>query len=375
MTQSQKVTFILSAVILLVWCGSVGWCQVIPDSSMSSQSGSPPGEQWSGQSGQFPDSSTTPGTGYDPYSGDGGSAATTGGTTDTGGDASAVRGAGTSTGSGLSGGLGGSALDGLIAGSPRIKAKELGLDIGIILTGKLSQEIGDVVQLSLDYSWTRFEGSKTYTGPTILYWPSLVPYLTTGDGVNSAFNVSLLTAIVDLDVVPLVSQGTRSVELGPRFLFLDYWSSLNIGNSTTGKNNRGESRYHIPAFGGFFNYVRDSPQTAWYFLYGGMPRPIIPSLRLAGCFGTIDDVQYTQAEVFARAEIPGGWLRTSILGFDLWISSIYAELGYIYRGLTQDTETLSDFTTGIGVQQRAEHVRGDADFDLHSVVVRTGIVF
>lgn len=372
MTQSQKVIFILSVVILLVWSGSAGWCQVSPDSSMPPGSGAPPGQQWNMEQPQFPDTSAAPSNQYDAYSGTDTSTADTTRTAGTGNEASAVRGPGTSTGSGLTGGLGGSGIDGLIAGSPSFKTDDIGLGFGTVLTGRVSQQIGATLRLSLDCTWGRFRGSKKYSGPTITHIPTATTYITTGDGVESAFDVGLLSGIVDLDIVPVVSPSTRSVELGPRFLFLDYHSEINVGNNTTGSHLKGARRYQIPAFGGFFNLIRVSPETTYYFLFGGMPRPMVPSLRVAACFGGDESVQCAQWEVFARAEIPGGWLRTSILGFDLWISSVYAELGYIHYGLKEDVETLSAYAAGIN---RDQHVRGDSDFTMDSVIARAGLEF
>ena len=263
----------------------------------------------------------------------------------------------------------------MIAGSPRIQASHLGLDWGTVLDARFSQDLFEVLQLSLDYTWGRFRGSKTYSGPTITYWPAAVPYITHGDGVESSFDMSMLSVIANLDIVPLASrENAGSLALGPRFLFLDYSGWLNIGNSTTGNVLKGEARHRIPAFGGFVNVTRFSPQATWYFLFGEMPRPIIPSLRVAACYGGSDNVQYTQAEVFARAQTPGGWLRTNILGFDLWLSEVYGEIGYTYRGLNEDKKTLTNFVKGAGANG-GEHVRGDSDFAVHSLVFRAGLRF
>lgn len=373
MTKARTMLFVFVAVILTAWSTSPGWAQTPPGSLMLAQSdttgqpGSSGEREWTPEQNQVSQPSSaqpSPTVGMDQDT------SATRGTTDTSSAAEATRADGTSTGTGMTGGFGGAGLDGLIAGSPRFAASDLGLDTGITYMTRLSQEIADVLLLSLDFTGGHFRGSTNYPGGTITALNSM-PLLAKGDRIDTQFDIELLSLVADLDVASFFGEPPRTLSAGPRLQWLNYRTSLLIDNFTLNLSHSGGVRHRVLGFGGFIKATWYSPEATWYFVYGGLRRPLIPSIKFAACYGNDDSLEYCQWELFVRVETPGGWLRKSILGCDVWISSVYGEVGYVRYNFAESTETLSGFVA-LGASYP---VRGNADFSFAGIIARAAVEF
>ncbi len=301
---------------------------------------------------------------------------------------------GTSTGLDLSGGVGSTSINGLVAGSPRVATESLGLNNGISLGGRVSYNFGSLLQVFADRNRTLFKASDHYKGPQIeredpLYnarhssWTSVSRvYLAPGDSVDTTFTVDTTALCARLNLVSLVPGPGRSpFSIGPEVQWVRYESDLKIDNERLDRiphGRHGKSLHSMVGCGGFAA-LDFASFTNLNNPYSNSSFAFIPRVKVAASLGDGEGMRFYAWEVLFNVDLLfRRALRRNILNTEtFFLPGLRTEISYVHRSFDQYESKAGRYfiLDPHGTTEGGPPSKQNNEFDQQSLTFRASVLF
>ncbi|MEW6350902.1 MAG: hypothetical protein AB1646_17735 [Thermodesulfobacteriota bacterium] len=327
----------------------------------------------------------------------------------------------TSTGLDLSGGVGGTSINGLIAGSPRVATDSLGLNNGVTFGGRVAYSFGSILHVWADRNRTLFRSSDNYKGPlierqethfvtqtstgfttevtydswgnpiytqvptqmqTVVPMTSQIVYLAPGDSVDTLFTVDTTALCARLDLMSLVPGRVRSpFSIGPEVQFIRYESDLRIDNDHPERVTHGQhgTSKHSMVGGGGFAALDFASFTNLNNPLSNSSFACVPRVKVAGSYGDGEGMRFYTWEVVLNVDLLfRRALRRNILNTEtFFMPGLRTEVAYLYRTFDQYESKTSNFVLvdPHALEAGGPPAKQNNEFDQQSLTFRASVLF